>query len=389
MSDVRLVGTNPDDGSLVPVSVTPSGMLRTSIGKIESIPNDVVVAGKLTAASGQINGDLSVTGQVLGSDGQPIGGDDFELPPDPQNGQVLGWNNGELVWMDGGSNPFFFYLDLLVAAAGGQGGTGDRASTSGGGAGGFFQTRAGYQIPGDKPAPGAVRVALDPLSAVHFSLSAGSWYQNSSFSGNGLDISMIVGGDGGSRGHGGSGGGGNAPDLGSMTPYLAGQGNEGQGNSGADGYAGPYNECAQSDYTCHQYCIGRRGGGGGGAGGPASGYTHGPGLESDITGAVEMYCVGGNGSSICSTEPKPPMDGGGKYGDGGSETTLPGKGVVILRYPDFIELTVVSGSVNRTDSTVNTDTVSVFEDGSADIRFAVKPEVVMSTVIDYLRRFRD
>ena len=84
MSDVRLVGTNPDDGSLVPVSVTSAGLLRTAIGKIEKIPNDV-----------EIEGDLTVTGTINGDTGGGV-----ELPADPSPGQVLGWENGQLAWLD-------------------------------------------------------------------------------------------------------------------------------------------------------------------------------------------------------------------------------------------------------------------------------------------------
>jgi len=83
MSDVRLVGTNPEDGSLVPVAVTPAGLLKTEVGTIEEVPNDLLVSGNLT-----------VTGTINGQSGGGV-----ELPPNPSPGQVLGWENGELVWI--------------------------------------------------------------------------------------------------------------------------------------------------------------------------------------------------------------------------------------------------------------------------------------------------
>ena len=55
---------------------------------IEKIPNDV-----------EIEGDLTVNGSLLGADGQPIGGGGLALPPDPYEGALLGWLNGQLAWI--------------------------------------------------------------------------------------------------------------------------------------------------------------------------------------------------------------------------------------------------------------------------------------------------
>ena len=95
MSDVRLVGTNPDNGSLVPVSVTSAGLLRTAIGKIEKIPNDV-----------EIEGDLTVTGTINGSSGgggEPEG----EYLPEPfgEDGTVLTIVDGAPAWATPASGP--------------------------------------------------------------------------------------------------------------------------------------------------------------------------------------------------------------------------------------------------------------------------------------------
>lgn len=85
MSDVRLVGTSPEDGSLVPVAVTPAGLLKTAIGKIEKIPNDV-----------EIDGDLTVTGTINGEQG---GGG--SLPSGGVDGDVLQIVDGAPAWVQG------------------------------------------------------------------------------------------------------------------------------------------------------------------------------------------------------------------------------------------------------------------------------------------------
>lgn len=89
MSDVRLVGTSPEDGSLVPVAVTPSGLLKTEIGKIEKIPNDVEIEGNLTV-TGTINGES-------GGGGDGGGGSGLPEPYGPE-GSILSIENGEPAW---------------------------------------------------------------------------------------------------------------------------------------------------------------------------------------------------------------------------------------------------------------------------------------------------
>jgi len=88
MSDVRLVGTSPEDGSLIPVAVTPAGLLKTAIGTIELIPNNVTIEGDLTI-TGTINGEQ------IGGDGG--GGSGLPEPYGPE-GSVLTIVNGEPVW---------------------------------------------------------------------------------------------------------------------------------------------------------------------------------------------------------------------------------------------------------------------------------------------------
>ena len=83
MTDYRLVGTNPEDSSLVPVAVTSAGLLKTSIGKIESIPNDV-----------EVDGNLTVTGDYIGLP-------EVEGLPTPlgEEGMVLSIMDGKPTWV--------------------------------------------------------------------------------------------------------------------------------------------------------------------------------------------------------------------------------------------------------------------------------------------------
>ena len=92
MTDVRLTATNPADSSVVPVAANSKGELLVAEPTVTDINNDVT-----------INGNLTVTGTINGNSG----GGGIELPPDPQPGQVLGWD-GQLVWVDlpsGGGLP--------------------------------------------------------------------------------------------------------------------------------------------------------------------------------------------------------------------------------------------------------------------------------------------
>jgi hypothetical protein len=80
MIDVRLTATNPEDSTLVPVPCNQRGELLTVAPKIEKIPNDVEIEGDLTV-TGLINGSDGVGAQgPPGKDGEPGG----EGPQGPQ-----------------------------------------------------------------------------------------------------------------------------------------------------------------------------------------------------------------------------------------------------------------------------------------------------------------
>jgi hypothetical protein len=76
MIDVRLTATNPEDSTLVPVPCNSRGELLTVAPKIEKIPNDV-----------EIEGDLTVTGLINGSDGVGQQGPPGEDGKDGQDGE--------------------------------------------------------------------------------------------------------------------------------------------------------------------------------------------------------------------------------------------------------------------------------------------------------------
>jgi hypothetical protein len=104
MIDVRLTATNPEDSTLVPVPCNVRGELLTVAPVIESIPNDVEIQGDLTV-TGLINGSIGVGEQGPEGPEGPAGppgppGADM-LPPNPENGDVLGYINDEIAWVSG------------------------------------------------------------------------------------------------------------------------------------------------------------------------------------------------------------------------------------------------------------------------------------------------
>ena len=103
MADARLVATNPEDSSLVPVACTPEGWLRTE-GGTEGPPGPEGPEGPA---------------------GPP--GPGFELPADPYEGAFLGWVGGELAWVgtppvpvpEGLFGPILSYDSGVIEVSGG------------------------------------------------------------------------------------------------------------------------------------------------------------------------------------------------------------------------------------------------------------------------------
>lgn len=109
MTDVRLVATNPEDSSLVPVACTSAGLIKVATPIIEAIPNDLTVQG-----------DLNVTGTINGNAGD--GGSGLPEPYGPE-GSVLTIKNGEPAWVVFDSpgvpaaNTIFLHEDSLEPRA--------------------------------------------------------------------------------------------------------------------------------------------------------------------------------------------------------------------------------------------------------------------------------
>ena len=272
--------------------------------------------------------------------------------------------------------PQVYNLNYLVIAGGGSGG-GDASPTytagGGGGAGGYSFACVGCQIPG----PVSYCIVIGAGGVATFNPAATRQGGTSSFdAGGALELSVTGGGGGGdgfcgqpgtgpfpssyklSGQPGGSGGGGAGTNSG------AGSGTCGQGNNGGTGGPGAGGGGAGGGGTgavgCNSPstvggnggagssawpgdCTVRAGGGGGGGGAPV-----GNGADSGCGGAGG----GGVGGAGRSGEPIniPPTPGavntGGGGGAGGGDYTggrNGGSGVVLVRYPSAICVTLSPG----------------------------------------------
>jgi len=279
-------------------------------------------------------------------------------------------------------------VDYLVVAGGGGGGT---QSGGGGGAGGLRST-----VTASGGTPGTVESALSLSPSTNYTVTIGSGGAggvpnakgtngvNSVFS----TITSTGGGGGGSYnaitpGVGGSGGGG-AVNNGSGAAGTSGQGHAG-GNGGTD--TGNINDS---------------GGGGGGAaavgqnyGVQAGGANGGAGRGVQITGTLTYYGgggggtghgvsggatgqggIGGGGNAGASTGNNPGSPGTVNTGGGGGAGTEPphtggagGSGVVILRYPSTLTITIGAG-LTGTTTTVSSNKVTTLTAGSGNVSWA-------------------
>ena len=271
--------------------------------------------------------------------------------------------------------------DYLVVAGGGGGG---ENYAGGGGAGGLRCTV------GATGGGGSLESALTMTLGTNYTVtvgaggagaSGGGWLTGTPGSNSVFNTITSTGGGGGqgyngaSGGTGGSGGGGRGAAAG--TP---GSGTTNQGYAGGSGGGG------SPDF---------KGGGGGGAGeaGDTDGLSHGgDGIATDISGSSLSYGGGGGGHSQNAPGGPGGVGGGGNGGDNNSPATAGypgtvntgggggggsysggdggngGSGVVILRYPDSLTITIgvgltgstsaASGGFKRTTITAGTGNVS-------------------------------
>jgi hypothetical protein len=251
---------------------------------------------------------------------------------------------------------------LLVGGGGGAGvaiGQDTYTGTGGGGGGGYV----------------AVTDSLIDLNT-NYSVTVGIGGVNNTNGGNTVfgTTTALGGGGGGQIGArngkaGASGGGGGASGTGGArlssdeTTILASgstfQGNVGGGTSGGGS------------------------GGGGGAGGPGGSGTSntfgagGLGLASSITGTSVIRSRGGKGNWGASPKVEQKLANTGDGGDGGVNNVLAsswgGSGVVILRYPDIVSLTVGSGLTAKPTKTIGREKVTEIISGTGNVSFAYTP----------------
>jgi hypothetical protein len=266
------------------------------------------------------------------------------------------------VFTNTGSSPFTVSrpgnIEYLIVAGGGQGG-GNCNSCGGAGAGG-----AGGLITGViavTPQTYTITVGAGGSGGIG---NTNSTDGNGGSGGNSSAFGLLAVGGGGGRpqnaqagGTGGSGGGGSGG--GSPAPGAGGAGTAGQGFAGG---AGTNDPC----------CPGGGGGGAGGIGESAGvvgrGGNGGNGIASSITGTTTIYAGGGGGGGDFSVVPgtgglggggsganqninsgngfpgTPNAGGGGGAASGrplGANGGLGGSGIVVIRYPLYLEPDVI------------------------------------------------
>lgn len=362
----------------------------------ETLPVQVDATGRLVAEG--LDGPQGPEGPEgpQGPKGDP---GEMDLPPNPQEGQVLGWENGALAWLN---QSFFFELDYLLLGGGGQSFTGRDGTYAGGGAGGFISSLFEDTNPNGKPGLGPRLLIPDPIVTVN--LSIGGPAESTEFQGPGFDYVALAGGDSGdpddgnpstrTKAHGkdgASGGGGQTSVQADGASFQGGASLDGQGNAGSASGITRKEECINSSYgqLCAGMCDTFVAGAGGGAGGPAVGAVGGPALASVITGASALYAAGGSGGSPCSSRKGAPPAGAGSPGSGGGTNHAPQPGRIVLRVPKFMEFTAQSGDLTFTQEELGDYTLATFTAGSGLINIQRKPGVVMTLLFDYLRQLRE
>jgi len=349
----------------------------------ETLPVQVDATGRLVAEG--LQGDKGDKGDK----GDPGENGVGELPPNPEDGQVLGWENGQLSWVEPGGG-FFFELDYLIIGGGGAKKYDEVYAYSGGGAGGLITSITGEMSGGGVAGSGALQVPIDNNGVLATGIS-GNEGQDSTLLLPGLSLTAKAGGDGDGK-PGGSGGGGRqqykryASDPGGL-------GYPGQGYEGGAGDSGNNEPCWTDPgrYRCQEKICDDavRNGGGGGAGGAGYRSEPGPGVASTITGESLIYAAGGAGQSYCTSKGGSTPAGIENYGTGEGWNYPRKPGVLYLRYPSWVLLQKRTGGGTLETTEADGLRVSKITNGYCSLLFKVQPGVVTSTVIDYLRSLRD
>jgi hypothetical protein len=270
---------------------------------------------------------------------------------------------------------------LVVAGGGGGGGSGGNDTSSGGGGGGGLRST----VTASGGSPGTVETPLTVTRSTNYAVAiggggtpgpnrdiAGSQGTSSSFS----SITTVGGGGGASYSasptNGGSGGGavGQAAGTGTANQGFAGGtgvantsagggggagavGNNRSGTTGGAGGAGVMTSITGGSVT---YAGG--GGGGGPTGGAGGSGGGGAGVGDLGTGVSGNSNSGGGGGGTYVVTYNNPRSGG-----------VGGSGVVILRYPSYLTITLGAGLTGST-TTVGSNKVTTITAGSGNVSWA-------------------
>ena len=268
-------------------------------------------------------------------------------------------------------------VSFLVVAGGGGGGADNGSGWGGGGGAGGYRNSYNNETSGGNSSS---ETPLELTSTTNYTVTVGEGGSGTSPNGSGEDsvfstITSIGGGGGGQPsprdGEDGASGGGAA---------HSGNGGSGTSNQGLDGADGGNN-------------VSGGGGGASQAGGNGYNGNGGDGLSSSITGTAITRAGGGGGTNfdgIGSGNAGAGGAGGGGTGGrtanirdavantgGGGGGGIPtgqsggtgGSGIVILRYPNSYTITVGAG-LTSTTSTVGTDKVTIFTEGTGNVSFS-------------------
>ena len=281
-----------------------------------------------------------------------------------------------------GSAVEIFGVEYLVIAGGGGGGRSQGGG--GGGAGGYRSSVSGESSGGGASA----EMVLSAGPSINYTVTVGAGGASRTAGSNSVfnTITSIGGGRGGGY-HGrdvptvgGSGGGGSGYGIESTAGVNGAAGTTGQGYAGGNG-----TPPLTSPYTS---------GGGGGAGGAGQNGVisgnGGSGIASSITGA-SVGRGGGGGGSGASGGAGTATDGGGAGGSGTGGATAGtantggggggryfggngagaagGSGVVILRYPSSVSITIGAG-LTGSETTVGANKVATITAGTGNVSWS-------------------
>lgn len=343
----------------------------------ETLPVQVDATGRLVAEGLQgVEGPEGPKGEQ-GEQGIP---GEIDLPPDPQDGQVLGWKDGELAWLDAAAPKDPMEFDYLLVAGGGELFRVSDHITVGGGAGGVINSILTENTGGGGFGKGPQLF----LPNQDYTITVGGKQENSSITGVTIDETAIAGGDAPGN-DGGSGGGGMPYRVNRLVQEKMGaaelalntvRGNggissSGQGFPGGAGSSYSDANCMDPRYKCADpHCKDKvNGGGGGGSAGPGATFTGGEAIRSSITGTPTYYGAGGQSNNGCDERTGPYPIGRGSRGSGGGWQDVCQPGIVILRGSKTVSIQVTAGDLQYTETEVGDHKVWSFTSGTGVVQF--------------------